>query len=277
MFHKTKVIVMIMIAFMSPCLVISSKGPISIGSRGCPPCPNPSAKFCNMCANTGIVGNLVVQNSVTLCEGVELPCFCVFDAGLTWGPAEMLPQAAAVEIELLAPVGDTEFQINPDAFQPYAGSEITLRGWRMCSPTDSTCTPNNLMTVQFVVPYDMDINAFSSLFIHFLIPGLVGQSWLRFQVDIELLGFGEDTGASSKLTLLSDNVEVFAPLGEDTLRAYQVQVPLDGLVAPLLANGQFAAITVSRILNDEDPQDEASSVYLSALGFNYRKKQAPLI
>lgn len=273
MFKKRLQILTLLLVFGTCSVLGKNLGPIS---RSCPPCPVNSAQFCNVCADTGVIGNLVVQNSVTLCDGVELPCFCLFDAGLTWGPAEMLPQAAAIEIELLAPVGDTEFQLNPTAFRPYTGSNITLRGWDMCSPLDE-CT-QNLMTVQFVVPYDMDINFFSSLFIHFLIPGLVGQSWLRFQVDIELLGHGDDTGTTSKLTLLSDNVQVFAPTtSADTLRAYQVQVPLDGMVAPLLANGQFAAITVSRIPNDEDPEDEAGDIYLSALGFNYRKKQAPLV
>lgn len=272
MFKKIALTVAIL---ASQSFAVSAKGPIS---RSCPPCPVNSAQFCNVCADTGVIGNLVVQNSVTLCPGVELPCFCLFDAGLTWGPAEMLPQAAAIDIELLAPVPDTDFQPNPTAFQPYTGSDITLRGWDLCSPLDTACTPQNLMTVQFVVPYDMDINFPSSLFIHFLIPGLVGQSWLRFQVDIEVLGNGDDTGTTSKLTLFSENVEVFAPItSADTLRAYQVQVPLAGLVEPLLANGQFAAITVSRVPNEEDPEDEASTVYLSALDFNYRKRQTPII
>lgn len=268
MFKKIALTVAIL---ASQSFAVYAKGPIS---RSCPPCPVNSAQFCNVCADTGVIGNLVVQNSVTLCPGVELPCFCCYNDNLTWGPAEILPQAAAINI--LAPVPDSQFQPNPSAFQPYVGSNITLRGWEMCSPLNTGC-PTAFLTVQFEVPYDMNININPSLFIHFFLPAVEDQSFVRFQVDVELLGFGDDTGAASKSTVLSQNVEVFAPIASpDTLRHYVVQVVLDDLVTPLLQNGQFAAITVSRVLNTEDPQDEADSIYLSALGFTYRKSECPL-
>ena len=229
----------------------------------CATCPTPSAQFCSVCADTGIIQNLVVSNLLTICSGVTgIGCFCCYNDSLTWGPDEMHPRDGA------APA-------IPTTFQPYSSAPITYNGWEFCSPLDTGCPPN-FVTAQFEVPADLDPSIIPSVTIHFFYPGGVGVgSWVRFHVDVELLADAEDVNAVVPLySIDTANKEIFVPDPPTVIRHYQITVPLTGITSVLQA-GIFGAITISRIPNTEEPEGEALSVYLSALSFNYRKTECP--
>lgn len=223
---------------------LPAKGPIS---RSCPPCPTASAQFCNVCANTGVIGNLVVQNSVTLCPGVELPCFCCYND--------------EVQVNALGMASSDRGQTV--SFIPV--DLATVVGWSIAPSTETPAT----ITTQFAVPFDFDPAVDPTITLHYIIdnsPAAMHRApdSVNFQVAVTFAGNGDDLSSLTPTTFDTGDLVVSTSTGKFH---YQVNIPVGG-VTP--AAGNFAYVLVDRIATTEDTE-YASPAYLAEVVFSYRK------
>lgn len=246
MFTKTMRGLALVTLFINCCAVaVRPAGPIS---RSCPPCPTNSAQYCNVCAGTGRFDNLIVQNSVTLCPGVTLPCFCCYVDEIQVNAQGM--QSSDIEQSV------SRFTVAP-------GTVVT--GWAIAQ---SGSQPETI-TAQFAVPQDYNPAIGFTLVLHYLIdnaPAILHRSpdSVNFEVGITFAGNGDN------LTTLVPTVETTGDQAVATTTGtfhYQVSIPVNNVT---VTPGNFAYVTVTRIATTDDTE-YADDAYLAEVAFYYQK------
>ncbi|GMU19090.1 MAG: hypothetical protein AMXMBFR12_02820 [Candidatus Babeliales bacterium] len=241
----------IAIAFMAlgagfQLFAVRTAGPIS--RSVCPPCPTNSAQFCNVCADTGVIGNLVVQNSLTLCPGVTLPIEVCFMDEIQVNAYGMTSSADS----------GIDFFLNGPTF---------VAGWPIVPSFDEPET----ITTQFAVPFDIDTNFDPTITLHFVI---VNSSALllsrapdsvNFQVEVTFAGDGADLETLIPVTFDTGDLVVDS-INPGTFH-YQVDIPVVGAT---FDPGNFAYVAVTRIATTED-SEYSFDASLVELVFSYRK------
>lgn len=248
MFKKIRFIVALMaLGAGFQLFAVCSAGPIS--RSVCPPCPTNSAQFCNVCANTGVIGDLVVQNSLTLCPGVTLPIEVCYNDEIQVNAYGMTSSTDS----------GIEFFLNGPAF---------VVGWPIAASDNEPET----ITTQFAVPFDIDtVTIDPTITLHFVIVNSSAELLSRapdsvnFQVEVTFAGNG-------------DNLETLTPVIFDTgdilvdsittgTFHYQVDIPVVGAT---INPGNFAYVAVTRIAPTEDTEYPFNAS-LVELVFSYRK------
>lgn len=250
MFKKVRFIVALMaLGAGFQLFAVCSAGPIS--RSVCPPCPTNSAQFCNVCANTGRFEDLVVGNSLSLCPGVELPCFCCYNDEIQVNALGM--QSSDIEQTI------TRFTVN---------SPTVLTGWNIAPSDEEPST----ITAQFAVPFDFDPAVDPTLTIHFVVQNSPAQALLHrapdsvnFEIGITFAGDGDN------LVTLAPTVFTTGDLLVNSINSgifhYQVNIPVGGVA---ITPGNFAYVTVTRIATEEDTE-YSDNAALVELIYSYRK------
>lgn len=233
-------------AFIANCFAGHGVGPVS--RSVCPPCPINSAQFCNVCASTGRFENLVVESSVTLCPGVELPCFCCYNDEIQVNALGMQSSDIEQSVSRFNPIGLTY-----------------VVGWAIEPSADEPST----ITTQFAVPFDFDPAVDPTITLHYIINNsnaLLHRApdSVNFQVGATFAGNGDDLDSLTPTTFDTGDLSVSTTVG--TFH-YQVNIPVSGVT---LNAGNFAYISVDRIATTEDVEYDAPA-YLAEIVFSYRK------
>jgi len=224
----------------------------------CTTCPTGAAQFCNLCVlGNAVVGDLTVQNSITLCNGMTMPCNCCYDGEISINADSMHAQ-------------DGSGSLAPTPFQPYLGLPgfpNTINGWRI-EPSTVTSGPDTI-TAQFGIPKDFDASVVPVVTLHFFYQIVTGSaSAVNFQVQADFVGnlaFVRNpqsfTGTTGDQTVI-DEINIHQ----------QVDIPLTGAT---ITPGNFAQISVTRIATVEEVETR-SPVFLMVVTFTYRKTQCTL-
>lgn len=245
MFKKMYFVVALMVLCGSPLFAVRAEGPLS--RSVCPPCPTNSAQFCNVCANTGVIGNLVVQNSLTLCPGVILPIDICFNDEIQVNAYGMTPSDEVfMEYFLIGPT--------------------FVAGWPIAPSNDGPQT----VTTQFAVPFDIDPSTDPVITLHFVIENTSSilsraPDSVNFQLEITFAGNGDQLEELVPVTF--DTGDLVVDSGTLGAFHYQVDVPVVGAT---FTPGNFAYVAVTRIPPTED-QEYGFDASLVELVFSYRK------
>ncbi len=157
----------------------------------------------------------------------------------------------------------------PDTFfTDVYGTPTILSAWGLTSPFDV----NNPIGTQFVIPSTLDTTQPVVLVIHCFNVRLEAFGEVRFQVQIDYKGDGQEFGANPPAngyseTLFTGNIPVIDPVNPPNARYFMVTVPLNGA---LMAGKTWSELVLSRVATTDD-NDYQGPVFLTAFSIQYTK------
>ncbi len=190
--------------------------------------------------------------------------------GATGATGTVLPLVLTDELFINAPMMTNVIAETPNTFfTNIYGTPTVLEAWELITPLFSTSNP---IGTQFIIPAALDRTQPVTLTIHCFNVQLEAFGAVRFEIQTDYKGNGEEFGSAAPATgyaetLFTNDIPIVDPVQFPNGRYFTTTVALD---PTLLIGKTWAELVVTRVLTTGD-DDYQGSIFLTAFSVQYTR------